>query len=144
MSIPLFHYKITSLICKFQYGKNKSIRDEVKEEKGTQTEEVQIDEKSSSCKDNKVYKSSNTTKNQENKLKNTFGWTRIDVIVMIICCVFLASLSFTLVVEAAQTLVHIDHFHEMHNPITVFCVGIVGLILNGICYLLVGGNLSFK
>lgn len=76
---------------------------------------------------------------QENKLKNTFGWARVDVIVMLICCVFLASLSFSLLVEALQTLVHIDHLDEMHQPISVFCVGVAGLVLNGICYLLIGG-----
>lgn len=64
-----------------------------------------------------------TQENQERKLKNTFGWARIDVIVMLICCVFLASLSFSIVVEALQTLIHIDHQDEMHHPIFVLAVG---------------------
>jgi len=76
---------------------------------------------------------------QETRLKNTFGWARIDVIGMLICCVFLASLSFSILVEALQTLVHIDHHDEMHHPIPVLCIGAVGLILNGICYLVIGG-----
>lgn len=129
------------MFCLLQYGKNKSIRDEIREEKSTQTEEIQIEDKAA-CKDQTNYKASKTTQSQENKLKNTFGWARIDVIVMLICCVFLLSLSFSLLVEALQTLVHIDHFHEMHNPLTVFIVGCVGLILNGICYLLIGGVFS--
>lgn len=77
---------------------------------------------------------------QERKLKNTFGWARIDVISMLICCVFLASLCFSILVEGLQTLVHIDHHDEMHHPIAVLCVGSAGLLLNGICYLLIGGK----
>ncbi|KAK4887629.1 hypothetical protein RN001_003900 [Aquatica leii] len=76
---------------------------------------------------------------QENKLKNTFGWARIDVIGLLICCVLLASFSFSIVIEAVQTLVHIDHHDEMHHAIPVFSVGITGLVLNGICYFLIGG-----
>lgn len=73
-------------------------------------------------------------------LKNTFGWARIDVIMMLICFVFLASLCFSTLVEALQTLVHIDHHDEMHHPIPVLIVGACGLLLNGICYLLIGGE----
>ncbi|KAF5289100.1 hypothetical protein FQA39_LY15202 [Lamprigera yunnana] len=76
---------------------------------------------------------------QENKLKNTFGWARIDVIGLLICCVLLASFSFSIVIEALQTLVHIDHHDEMHHAIPVFFVGIAGLILNSVCYFLIGG-----
>lgn len=80
-----------------------------------------------------------TAATQEKKLKNTFGWARIDVMTMLICCVFLASLVFSLLVEAIQTLVHIDHSDEMHQPVLVFATGCLGLILNGICYVLIGG-----
>ncbi|XP_022918718.2 proton-coupled zinc antiporter SLC30A1 isoform X1 [Onthophagus taurus] len=76
---------------------------------------------------------------QEKKLKNTFGWARIDVLTLVICCIFLASLIFSLLVEAIQTLVHIDHTDEMHQPIMVGSVGVTGLILNAICYFLIGG-----
>ncbi|KAF5300037.1 hypothetical protein FQR65_LT09294 [Abscondita terminalis] len=76
---------------------------------------------------------------QENKLKNTFGWARIDVIGLLICCVLIASFSFSIVIEAVQTLVHIDHHDEMHHAIPVFFVGITGLVLNGVCYFLIGG-----
>jgi Co/Zn/Cd efflux system component len=55
-------------------------------------------------------------------------------------CVFLASLSFSLVVEAIQTLIHINHQDPMHQPIGVFIVGFVGIIIHGLCYLLLGGN----
>lgn len=75
----------------------------------------------------------------ERSLKNTFGWARIDILVMLIGCIFLASLCFSLLVEAVQTLIHIDHQDEMHYPIIVLVVAAVGLLLNGFCYLLIGG-----
>jgi solute carrier family 30 (zinc transporter), member 1 len=72
-------------------------------------------------------------------LKNTFGWTRIDVLTMLIVCIFLAALCFSLLVEALQTLIHIDHQDTMHFPISVLILGCIGLVLNGLCYLLIGG-----
>lgn len=75
----------------------------------------------------------------ERSLKNTFGWTRIDVLTMLIVCIFLASLCFSLLVEALQTLVHIDHQHAIHHPVKVLILGCLGLVLNGLCYLLIGG-----
>ncbi|XP_016997102.2 proton-coupled zinc antiporter SLC30A1 [Drosophila takahashii] len=76
---------------------------------------------------------------REQKLRNTFGWARIDILTMLIVFIILASLSFSLVVEALQTLVHIDHQDTMHLPIPVMMLGFVGLILNGLTYLLIGG-----
>ncbi|KAH8350904.1 hypothetical protein KR067_003719 [Drosophila pandora] len=76
---------------------------------------------------------------REEKLRNTFGWARIDILTMLIVFIILASLSFSLVVEALQTLVHIDHKDTMHLPIPVMMLGFVGLILNGLTYLLIGG-----
>lgn len=91
------------------------------------------------CQDQKGKKQNQTRTRQERKLKNTFGWTRIDVVTMLICCVFLASLCFSIYVEALQTLVHIDHQDAMHQPVSVLCIGAAGLLLNGLCYLLIGG-----
>lgn len=76
---------------------------------------------------------------REEKLRNTFGWARIDILTMLIVFIILASLSFSLVVEALQTLVHIEHKDTMHLPIPVMMLGFVGLILNGLTYLLIGG-----
>ncbi|CAH1953586.1 unnamed protein product [Acanthoscelides obtectus] len=77
--------------------------------------------------------------NREKKLKNTFGWARIDIMMMLICCVFLSSFAFSIVVEALQTLVHIDHQDAIHHPFSVMCIGVAGLLLNLICYVLIGG-----
>ena len=76
----------------------------------------------------------------EKKLKNTFGWARIEVVLMLGGCVFLASLSFSLVVEALQTLIHIDHQDPMHQPISVFIIGLFGILIHGLCCLLLGGE----
>jgi zinc transporter 1 len=63
----------------------------------------------------------------------------VEVLVMLIGAVFLASLCFSLVVEAVQTLFHIGHIDEMHHPVPVMAVGALGLLLNGLCYVLIGG-----
>lgn len=83
----------------------------------------------------------------ERSLRNTFGWTRIDVLAMVICCVFLTSLCFSIVVDVMHKLFHIghsdhmDHDEEYHLFTYEFCIilGALGLVLNGISYLLIGG-----
>uniref|UniRef100_U5EQ60 Putative integral to membrane n=1 Tax=Corethrella appendiculata TaxID=1370023 RepID=U5EQ60_9DIPT len=75
----------------------------------------------------------------ERTLKNTFGWTRIDVLTMLVVCIFLASLCFSLLIEALQTLSHIHHQDTMHHPVYILILGSLGLVLNGLCYLLIGG-----
>lgn len=83
----------------------------------------------------------------EKSLKNTFGWARVDVLTMVIVCTFMTSLCFSIVVEVIQTLFHIDHndhkshkddFHAYPNEIIII-LGALGLVLNGISYLLIGG-----
>uniref|UniRef100_A0A1I8M442 Zinc transporter 1 n=1 Tax=Musca domestica TaxID=7370 RepID=A0A1I8M442_MUSDO len=78
-------------------------------------------------------------KRREQKTRNTFGWARIEILTMLIICITLASLSFSLLVEALQTLVHIDHQDSMHLPVHVMILGVVGLLLNGFTYILIGG-----
>ncbi|KAL0111664.1 hypothetical protein PUN28_013093 [Cardiocondyla obscurior] len=75
----------------------------------------------------------------DRRMKNTFGWARIDILTMLVCCVFLASFCFSLLMEALQTLVHIDHLDEMHHPLPVLCIGVSGILLNTFCYILIGG-----
>ncbi|XP_053989300.1 zinc transporter 10 isoform X1 [Hylaeus volcanicus] len=75
----------------------------------------------------------------DRRMMNTFGWARIDVLTMLICCVFLASFCFSLLVEALQTLVHIDHLDEMHHPLPVLAIGASGILLNLFCYIVIGG-----
>ncbi|KAK7588138.1 hypothetical protein V9T40_005383 [Parthenolecanium corni] len=75
----------------------------------------------------------------EKRLKNTFGWARVDVLVMLIGCVVFCSLCFSSVIEAIQILLHISHNDEAHSPIVVFAIGAFGLVLNGLAYVLIGG-----
>ncbi|XP_061934062.1 proton-coupled zinc antiporter SLC30A1 isoform X3 [Apis cerana] len=75
----------------------------------------------------------------DRRMKNTFGWARIDIVTMLVCCVFLASFCFSLLVEAMQTLIHIDHLDEMHHPLPVLTIGASGILLNAFCYILIGG-----
>ncbi|EFN76190.1 Zinc transporter 1 [Harpegnathos saltator] len=78
----------------------------------------------------------------DRRMKNTFGWARIDIVTMLVCFVFLASFCFSILMEALQTLVHIDHLDEMHHPLPVLCIGASGILLNAVCYILIGGNVS--
>lgn len=76
---------------------------------------------------------------REGTLKNTFGWARIDVLTMLVMCIFMASLCFSLLVEAIRKLLHISHQDAMHFPLIVMSIGCGGLLLNGLTYLLIGG-----
>uniref|UniRef100_A0A182W9J4 Cation efflux protein cytoplasmic domain-containing protein n=1 Tax=Anopheles minimus TaxID=112268 RepID=A0A182W9J4_9DIPT len=76
---------------------------------------------------------------RESTLKNTFGWTRIDILTMLVVCIFMASFCFSAIIEALQTLSHIHHQDAMHFPAHILVLGAMGLILNGFCYLLIGG-----
>jgi zinc transporter 1 len=66
---------------------------------------------------------------------------------MVIVCVFLTSLCFSVVVEVIQTLFHVSHNDHMnhkgeyHTYTYEICIilGGLGLVLNGISYLLIGG-----
>lgn len=79
------------------------------------------------------------SKRREIKIRNTFGWARIEILTMLIVCITLISLSFSLLVEGLQTLIHIDHQDSMHLPMLVTILGLVGLLLNGFTYLTIGG-----
>ncbi|XP_046599382.1 zinc transporter 1 isoform X2 [Neodiprion lecontei] len=75
----------------------------------------------------------------EQRLKNTFGWARINILTMLVCCVCLGSFCFSELVESVQTLLHIDHLDALHQPLTVFGIGAVGILLNAFCYIMIGG-----
>ena len=76
---------------------------------------------------------------REGTLRNTFGWARIDVLTMLCMCIFMASLCFSSLVEAVRKLLHISHQDAMHYPLIVLYIGAGGLVLHGLCYLLIGG-----
>ncbi|XP_063988567.1 proton-coupled zinc antiporter SLC30A1 isoform X2 [Diachasmimorpha longicaudata] len=94
------------------------------------------------CEDRGSSKSLPTDPKQvspDNRMKNTFGWARIDILTMMVCGVFLASFCFTLLLEAVLTLGHIGHLDQMHLPVIVMGIGASGIILNLFCYLIIGG-----
>lgn len=64
---------------------------------------------------------------------------RIEILTMLIAGIFLGAFCFSLLVEAVQTLIHIDHQDTMHLPVAVFSLACGGLILNLFCYLMIGG-----
>lgn len=64
---------------------------------------------------------------------------RIEILTMLIAGIFLGAFCFSLIVEAVQTLIHIGHQDAMHLPVAVFSLGCGGLVLNLICYVLIGG-----
>uniref|UniRef100_A0A0P5R0U9 Cation efflux protein/ zinc transporter n=1 Tax=Daphnia magna TaxID=35525 RepID=A0A0P5R0U9_9CRUS len=72
-------------------------------------------------------------------VSNTFGWARLEVLSTVVNLLFLSALDFSLVVEAIQTLIHVDHMDAMHQPEIICIVAGVGIIFNCICILLIGG-----
>lgn len=58
---------------------------------------------------------------------------------MLVVFIILASFSFSLLIECVQTLLHIDHQDAIHLPVPVILLGVCGLLLNLLCYLLIGG-----
>ena len=53
---------------------------------------------------------------------------------------FLCAFDFSLVVEAVQTLIHSDLMDSMHRSDIICIVAGLGIVLNGVCVLLIGGN----
>uniref|UniRef100_T1J125 Cation efflux protein transmembrane domain-containing protein n=1 Tax=Strigamia maritima TaxID=126957 RepID=T1J125_STRMM len=76
---------------------------------------------------------------RETTLRNTFGWARIEVLSLLCSILFLAALCFGAVVESFQTMVHMDHQDAMHHPIVVLAIGLFGIMLNLLCFVLLGG-----
>jgi uncharacterized BrkB/YihY/UPF0761 family membrane protein len=101
---------------------------------------------------NKKQSQSSNQSNAQNSLRNTFGWARVDVLTMLIVCTFLASLCFSAIVESFHTMFHVshhdhlDHKEEYHTYTYEICIlmGALGLVLNGLSYLLIGGFTSHQ
>lgn len=72
---------------------------------------------------------------------NTFGWTRFEVVSMVVNLLFLSALNFSIVVEALQTMVHSQHEHGdvMHHPVPVCILTGAALLVNLLCIILIGG-----
>ncbi|KAG0411225.1 hypothetical protein HPB47_011656 [Ixodes persulcatus] len=80
---------------------------------------------------------------QERTLKNTFGWARVEVLGTLVNMLFLMALCFAISVAAVQTIVHASHENtEPHYPMLLLCFGIIGLSVDIVCYLVIGGSKS--
>lgn len=108
-------------------------------------DQVFLTSRSVSSEDNRFFEvdlatESSSIESSTQRLQNTFGWTRIDVLSMLVVCLLLASWCFSIFVEALQTLVHLDHAGDsMHYPIYVMILGFLGIVLNFLCYVIIGG-----
>ena len=83
--------------------------------------------------------------NEKHSLKNTFGWARIGVLGMLISTLALAALSFSVVVEALQNIIHASHgppshSDAMHHANEVLYIGMFGILVNIACFLVIGGQ----
>lgn len=72
-------------------------------------------------------------------LHNTFGWARLEVLSMLTTLIFLTALCFSMAIDSIQTALHAGHQDAMHHPLHIMGLGVVGLVLNGIVYCLIGG-----
>lgn len=80
---------------------------------------------------------------KEQTLKNTFGWARIEVLGMLVNMTFLVAITFSLVVEGIQQLVHSSH--EISEPTNYYllCVfGVSGLLSNLLYFMIVSGRVT--
>lgn len=59
--------------------------------------------------------------------KNTFGWARAEVLGALINAVFLLALCFSILIEALKRIIDPEN---LHNPMLILTVGVVGLIIN--------------
>lgn len=67
------------------------------------------------------------SKRSQRTERNTFGWQRAEVLGALVNAVFLIALCFSILVESLKRLVETE---EIHNPILVLIVGVVGLLIN--------------
>ena len=71
----------------------------------------------------------------EKTLKNTFGWARVEVLGMLVNVTFVTALSFSLLVEGIQQIIHASH--EISHPTDyrlLFSLGVCGFTINSICF----------
>lgn len=69
--------------------------------------------------------------------KNTFGWARAEVLGALINAVFLCALCFSIFVESLKRFYDPE---DIHNPLLILAVGVVGLVINLVGLLLFKGH----
>ncbi|OWR53356.1 zinc transporter 1 like protein [Danaus plexippus plexippus] len=77
---------------------------------------------------------------REGRLRNTFGWTRIEVVGRLSVHVLFASFALALVVNALQLGVHSSHVTPPKFPRVIVLSAVVGLLLHATNYMLLAGR----
>ncbi|XP_013185768.1 proton-coupled zinc antiporter SLC30A1 [Amyelois transitella] len=77
---------------------------------------------------------------REGKLRNTFGWARIEVVGRLSVHVLFASFALALVVNALQLGVHSSHGQPPRYPKVIVGSAVIGLLLYIINYMLLAGR----
>ncbi|PZC70728.1 proton-coupled zinc antiporter SLC30A1 [Helicoverpa armigera] len=77
---------------------------------------------------------------REGRLRNTFGWARIEVVGRLSVHVLFASFALALVVNALQLGVHSSHGQPPRYPKVIVGSAVVGLLLHAINYMLLAGR----
>lgn len=70
--------------------------------------------------------------------KNTFGWARAEVLGALVNAVFLVALCFSILIESVKRFYTPE---EIHQPLLILVVGLLGLLVNVIGLLLFRGKL---
>ncbi|KAL4713536.1 hypothetical protein ACJJTC_007774 [Scirpophaga incertulas] len=77
---------------------------------------------------------------REGRLRNTFGWARIEVVGRLSVHVLFASFALALVVNALQLGVHSSHGQPPRYPKVIVGSAVIGLLLHAINYMLLAGR----
>ena len=76
--------------------------------------------------------------------KNTFGWARLEVLVVVMSLLFLSALCFSVTVEAIQAIVQTGHHDAIHHPLYIMGCAAGMLLANLLCYCLIGGYTNLQ
>nr|XP_026491259.1 zinc transporter 1 [Vanessa tameamea] len=77
---------------------------------------------------------------REGRLRNTFGWARIEVVGRLSVHILFASFALALVVNALQLGVHSSHVQPPRYPRVIVSSAVIGLLFNAINYMLLAGR----
>ncbi|XP_059060260.1 proton-coupled zinc antiporter SLC30A1 [Achroia grisella] len=86
------------------------------------------------------YERADEVAGREGRLRNTFGWARIEVVGRLSVHVLFASFALALVVNALQLGVHSSHGQPPRYPKVIVGCAVIGLLLYVINYMLLAGR----
>ncbi|KAJ0179251.1 hypothetical protein K1T71_004963 [Dendrolimus kikuchii] len=86
------------------------------------------------------YERANESVGREGRLRNTFGWARIEVLGRLSVHVLFASFALAIVVNSLQLGVHSSHLQPPRYPRVIVGSAVIGLLLYAINYMLLAGR----